>query len=186
MAIIKSRKKTKKHNKYKTPSNLKSHKKSIQNKRKDQIKPFFVKPSIVKTQAEWPNLEDSNFYQKVDQCLTGKTCPFNLTMKGVDNVKESGCGKPPPVIKLRNFQKVISKFINPNSPYKGLLLFHKLGSGKTCTSVLVADEMLREGKVDRVFILSPGSLRAGWIKEYCKVCGFSNDFLKALMGWDPA
>ena len=33
------------------------------------------------------------------------------------------------------------------SPFKGLLLYHKLGSGKSCTSILVADAMLAQGVV---------------------------------------
>jgi hypothetical protein len=66
-------------------------------------------------------------------------------------------------------QKVVDYFLD--SPYKGLLLYHKLGSGKSCTSILVADAMLAMGKVKRVFVLTPGSLRKNWVSEYCRVCG---------------
>ncbi len=75
-------------------------------------------------------------------------------------------------------------FLSKNS-FKGLLLYHKLGSGKTCTALMIADAMLKMWKEDRndgitrsqrrgvnkVYILSPGSLRQGWINEYCNVCG---------------
>lgn len=64
------------------------------------------------------------------------------------------------------------------SKYKGLLLYHKLGSGKTCTAYLIADKMLSKGKIDKVYILSPGSLRAGWVNEYCKVCGKDSNYLQ--------
>jgi superfamily II DNA or RNA helicase len=64
------------------------------------------------------------------------------------------------------------------SPHRGLLLFHKLGSGKTCTAVMIADRMLNEKKVERVYVLSPGSLRDTWISEYCKVCGESSEFIQ--------
>jgi superfamily II DNA or RNA helicase len=64
------------------------------------------------------------------------------------------------------------------SPYKGLLLYHKLGSGKTCTAIMIADKMLRKEKVKTIYILTPGSLREGWINEYCKVCGFNIEYLK--------
>lgn len=57
------------------------------------------------------------------------------------------------------------------SKFKGMLLYHKLGSGKTCTSILIADEMLEKKMINRVFILSPGSLRENWVSEYCKKCG---------------
>jgi superfamily II DNA or RNA helicase len=66
-------------------------------------------------------------------------------------------------------QKVVDYFLE--SPYKGLLLYHKLGSGKSCTSILVADTMLAMGRVKRVFVLTPGSLRKNWVSEYCRVCG---------------
>jgi superfamily II DNA or RNA helicase len=64
-----------------------------------------------------------------------------------------------------------------SSPYKGLLLYHKLGSGKTCTSILIADAMLKAKKIKKVYIMTPGSLRDGWITEYCKVCGESKNML---------
>lgn len=65
-----------------------------------------------------------------------------------------------------------------NSSYKGMLLYHKLGSGKTCTSIMIADYLLEQKKIEKVFILSPGSLRYNWISEYCRVCGKSSDTLR--------
>jgi len=64
------------------------------------------------------------------------------------------------------------------SPFKGLLLFHKLGSGKTCTSIYIADALLKNKMVSKVYIFTPGSLRESWIKEYCKVCGASSEQMK--------
>jgi len=87
-----------------------------------------------------------------------------------------------PKIKLSKFvpqrQQILTKEYFLKSNYKGLLLYHKLGSGKTCTSILIADEMLKRKEIDRVYILSPGSLRKGWIDEYCKVCGIKGKTLK--------
>lgn len=57
------------------------------------------------------------------------------------------------------------------STNKGMLLYHKLGSGKTCTSVIIADELLKRNRISKVFVITPGSLRENWINEYCKVCG---------------
>jgi len=64
-----------------------------------------------------------------------------------------------------------------NSPYKGLLLYHKLGSGKTCTGIMIADKMLKKNLITHVYVLTPGSLREGWINEYCKVCGKDKESL---------
>lgn len=65
-----------------------------------------------------------------------------------------------------------------NTPYKGLMLYHKLGSGKTCTSILASDSMLKTTKKSKVFVLTPGSLRKNFIDEYCRICGTSIDILK--------
>jgi superfamily II DNA or RNA helicase len=67
------------------------------------------------------------------------------------------------------------------SKYKGMELYHRLGSGKTCTSIMIADAMLEAGKIKHVYVLSPGSLREGWVREFCSVCGadrklISNDY----------
>ncbi len=63
------------------------------------------------------------------------------------------------------------------SKFKGMLLYHKLGSGKTCTSILIADQLLKKKKIKKVYVLTPGSLRSGWINEYCGVCGKNPDYL---------
>lgn len=51
-------------------------------------------------------------------------------------------------------------------------------SGKTCTSVMIADKMLEDRQINRVFVITPGSLRKNWIEEYCKVCGIDPEFLR--------
>jgi superfamily II DNA or RNA helicase len=66
-----------------------------------------------------------------------------------------------------------------NSPYKGLLLFHRLGSGKTCSSIIIGDALLKSKikNIEFVYVFTPGSLRQGWIEEYCGKCGDSEDNL---------
>lgn len=78
-------------------------------------------------------------------------------------------------------KRTMDFFINDTIPSKrkGLLLFHKVGSGKTCTSILIADKMLENNIVDKVYVFSPGSLRTNWYKEYCRICG-NNDFKKFI------
>jgi len=65
-----------------------------------------------------------------------------------------------------------------NSEYDGIVLYHKLGSGKTCTSIMIADELLERGEIEKVYVLSPGSLRINFVQEYCKVCGLSEETLR--------
>ena len=79
--------------------------------------------------------------------------------------------------------KTVEAFLT--SPYKGMLLYHQLGAGKTCTSIIIADTMLKEKLIDKVLILTPGSLRDNWASEYCKKCGsdFADKFIFATYNY---
>lgn len=78
---------------------------------------------------------------------------------------------PFPLTIPKPHQQAVVDFFVKDGPHKGILLFHELGSGKTCTSILIADEMLQRKMVRHVFVITPGSLRANWIIEYCTKCG---------------
>jgi hypothetical protein len=68
---------------------------------------------------------------------------------------------------LLTHQKIVRDYLNLYTPYRGLLLYHGLGSGKTCTSIAIAEGM-KDSK--RVIIMTPASLRANYIEEL-KKCG---------------
>jgi hypothetical protein len=64
-------------------------------------------------------------------------------------------------------QKIVKDYLNNYTPYPGLLIYHGLGSGKTCTSIGVAEGM----KDDKhIMILTPASLRMNYMEEL-KKCG---------------
>jgi hypothetical protein len=49
-------------------------------------------------------------------------------------------------VTFSNTQNFVQKFLTPQSPYKGMLLFHSVGSGKTCTAIATATNTFdREG-----------------------------------------
>lgn len=64
-------------------------------------------------------------------------------------------------------QLFVSKFINPKTRYKGILVFHKIGSGKTCLSILTG---LQWYKTRRVIFLVPASLVGNVYKEFRSEC----------------
>ena len=51
-----------------------------------------------------------------------------------DSMKTSSTG-----FDLFNHQKLVRDYLNTDSPYRGLLLFHGLGVGKTCASIAIAE-----------------------------------------------
>ena len=64
-------------------------------------------------------------------------------------------------------QKVVRDYMMQETPYRGVLLYHGLGSGKTCSSIAVAESLLTDRKI---FVLLPASLESNYRGELRK-CG---------------
>jgi hypothetical protein len=64
-------------------------------------------------------------------------------------------------------QQIVRDYINLYTPYRGLLLFHGLGAGKTCASIGITEGLKT---TNSVIIMTPASLRMNYISEL-KNCG---------------
>ena len=60
---------------------------------------------------------------------------------------------------LLTHQKIVRDYINLYTPYRGLLLYHGLGSGKTCSSIGIAEGLKTDKKI---IIMTPASLRVNY------------------------
>ena len=65
------------------------------------------------------------------------------------------------------YQKLVRDYLVAETPYRGLLLYHGLGSGKTCSAIAVAESLLSTKKI---FVLAPASLLTNFRSELA-VCG---------------
>ena len=83
-----------------------------------------------------------------------------------------------PKFELLTHQKVIRDYFNLYTPYRGLLLFHGLGSGKTCSSIALAEGMKND---KQVFLLTPASLKMNFFSEL-KKCG--DELYKKHQFWE--
>ena len=79
--------------------------------------------------------------------------------------------------KLFPHQMFIRDYLQHDSPYRGLLLYHGLGVGKTCSSIAVAEILLNFKKV---IVILPASLRNNYISEL-KKCG--NQMYNNMTTW---
>ena len=70
-------------------------------------------------------------------------------------------------IALLIHQQIVRDYMNLYTPYRGLLLYHGLGSGKTCSSIAIAEGMKGPKKI---IIMTPKSLRRNYMEEL-KKCG---------------
>jgi hypothetical protein len=92
--------------------------------------------------------------------------PYRLEIQNnKDNISCDAIGQTNTSFSLLTHQKIVRDYMNMYTPYRGLLLYHGLGSGKTATSIAIAEGM-KDSK--RIIIMTPASLRANYIEELKK------------------
>ena len=69
-------------------------------------------------------------------------------------------------INLYPQQKLIKDYVQYDSPYRGALLYHELGSGKSGASIAAAEGYINKKKM---FVLSPASLAVNYENEILKI-----------------
>jgi len=89
--------------------------------------------------------------------------PLDEEDKNIDLcTQRSGTGR-----ELFPYQKIIRDYLKIETPYRGVLVYHGLGSGKTCSSIAVAESLLTTSKV---YVMVPASLEKNY-KEELQKCG---------------
>jgi hypothetical protein len=75
---------------------------------------------------------------------------------------------PEKITDTRSFdhQVLVDKYLDIQSPYRGLLLYHELGTGKSATSIKLVNQYLKTTK--KIYVILPASLRNNYIKELLK------------------
>ena len=72
------------------------------------------------------------------------------------------CDEP---FELMPHQLFVKNFLSFQTPYNSLLLYHGLGSGKTLTSIYIAEGLLKNKSIERVYAVTPASLKKNFEKE---------------------
>jgi ribA/ribD-fused uncharacterized protein len=83
--------------------------------------------------------------------------------KGEEGVKE---------VKIYHYQAFIREYLRFESPYRGLLVYHGLGSGKTCSAIAAAEALFGTRGL-KIVVMTPFSLRDNFISEI-NFCGFKH------------
>ena len=87
-----------------------------------------------------------------------------------DNQKEIKDKNENNIVTFSNTQNFVQKFLTPQSPYKGMFLFHSVGSGKTCTAISTATNTFdREGY--KILWVTRHTLKEDiWKNMFEKIC----------------
>jgi superfamily II DNA or RNA helicase len=114
----------------------------------------------------YPDIKDKDFYKKINNKFKKYTIPNEKkTMKQVCFPKKFAHQYP---------QQFVANYINPNTPYKGLLVFHSIGAGKTCAAVHIAEQWIG---IRHSIVVVPAALKGNFKNELRSKCA-NNYYLK--------
>jgi superfamily II DNA or RNA helicase len=108
---------------------------------------------------KYPDIKDKDFYKKINTIYKGYKIP-----KKKKSFKEICM---PQKFELQLPQKFLAEFLNPKTPYKGVLVYHRIGAGKTCTAVRIGEEFKKKRNI---IVVLPASLKGNFRTELRSQC----------------
>ena len=106
-------------------------------------------------------------------------------LKAMEKLDPNACqalGDSSTVTQIYEYQKFVRDYISFMTPYRGVLVYHGLGSGKTCTAIAASEALLSSGGKRRIIVMTPFSLRKNFIQQIT-FCGFRH--YRLLNYWTP-
>ena len=97
--------------------------------------------------------------------LKSRSAGFDAEDEDADMCARQGSASG--VMELLPYQKLVRDYLLIETPYRGLLVYHGLGSGKTCSAIAVGESLLNNKKV---FVMLPASLQANF-RQQIRKCG---------------
>jgi len=121
----------------------------------------------------YPNQDDPNIQEKIykkREYYYHKVPQRNILTdyNDIKKHRDIACGG---TFRLRPQQSLLANFINPDTPFRGLLLYHGLGTGKTCGAIAIAENFKEQVKKynTKIYVLVPGPLlKENWKNEIIK------------------
>ena len=86
----------------------------------------------------YPNLNDPYFNKKIAEKKEFNDTKYNGKIVNIEKEAYRLCNSE---FELSPHQQFVKNFLSLHTPYNSLLLFHGLGTGKTCSAIGVAEEM---------------------------------------------
>lgn len=106
----------------------------------------------------YPSYSDENFNHKIfsKKEFVIRDTNEKTTIDDYDTLSKSKCPatSSQTMFQLTQNQRFIKNFLSPLTPYNGLLLFHSVGVGKTCTAISIAEQYQQLYKKPILVILS--------------------------------
>ena len=86
----------------------------------------------------YPTLNDPNFSSKIAYKQEFQETKYNGNIEDIQKEADKYCNA---VFELNPNQIFIKNFLSNHTPYNGLLLYHGVGTGKTCSAIGISEEI---------------------------------------------
>ena len=121
----------------------------------------------------YPSTEDEEFQRKIYEKreFYYNRIPEKKEIKEYSDLKQYRDNICAGKFSLLNQQNTLANFINPDTPFRGLLIFQGTGAGKTCSAVAICENFKEQVKKynTKIYVLVPGPLnKEGWKDEIIK------------------
>ena len=111
----------------------------------------------------YPNLNDPNFNIKIAKRKEFFNTQYDGTITDIKKQSEIFCKAE---FELMPHQNFVKNFLSFQTPYNSLLLYHSLGTGKTCSSIGIAEEMRtymkQIGIKQRIMVIASPNVQANF------------------------
>jgi len=111
--------------------------------------------------ALYPTINDPFFSDKISRRREYEYMKYDGDIRDIEAFSNYLCENP--IFELMPHQLFVRNFISRNTPYNSILLYHGLGSGKTCSAIGIAEE-LREyakqtGSSQRIMVIASSNVQ---------------------------
>ena len=111
----------------------------------------------------YPDLNDPNFAIKIAKHKEFNDTQYDGTIKDIQQEADRLCNIE---FELNPHQLFVRNFLSLQTPYNSLLLYHGLGSGKTCSAIGIAEEMRtyvnNSGLRQKIYIIAAPTMQANF------------------------
>jgi hypothetical protein len=124
---------------------------------------------LISTIELYPHLENKQFNSELsryEDFFIPKTVYRPTTEEEIDELSKQLCNAK---MELAPYQLFVRNFLSNQTPYNGLLLYHGLGTGKTCSAITISEEyrdyLKQTGKQKHIYILGGENIRSNFRKQ---------------------
>ncbi len=114
---------------------------------------------------EWILTNRIGFNDEIYKTFNREKYPLKDKIKGCV-CNDDICEENHNTISLFPHQRILRDYIQFDSPYRGILAYHELGSGKSAASIAAAEGFIEKRKI---FVLTPASLAKNYENELLKI-----------------